>query len=161
MIDQFQLQRKTESAAHAPLIKKRAAAMACFLDMEARESERDRIATGEVEAEDGYLSEEVPFQTPSRSQQNLRLRRYLIVSSDTDSSGDNDEEEGLLGLSKRKRPGTTNDDNILEELKKNNSLIVCLVKKMKRTEQRIKAIEERNESSSKKVVPDAVRVNIV
>ena len=150
--------------------------MTSFLDTEARDD-------CEVDGEEGYLSEDVPIQVgvvrgrPSRS-------RLLDSDSDLDDGEIGDElGVGLLGVSKRKRfvPTARNDHDlsnrdILKELKKTNTMMMELVRKVKRTEQRMKAMEEKiimseGPSSSsnstpkrllrKRVVPDAVRVSIL
>lgn len=146
-----------------------------FLDNEAVET---RSGRGENEY-DGYSSEEIPIVSSRKRPQELSSESEVELVSESEEekkrsgrgSGKTATARLLTGLKDKKKQGGK-DDGVMCELKEMNKILLSLSERMKKTEKRMKTMEEKitstgpsssscvtPKSSRKKDVPQEVRVS--
>lgn len=110
--------------------------MSFYLDDEAAEG-----PSGEPSGE-GYLSEEVPISTPPRRKRPLpslpSRHQRIPLSSGSDSESENQPS--------RQKKKDFDGARVLEEVKQTNLLVVSLIEKVKKTERRVRSMEEQLKS---------------
>lgn len=139
-----------------------------FLDNEAVETRRDNEY-------DGYSSEEIAIVSSRKRPQELSSESVSESEEEKKCSGRGSGKTAtarlLTGLKDKKKQGGK-DDEVMCELKEMNKILLSLSERMKKTEKRMKTMEEKitstspsssscvtPKSSRKKDVPQEVRVS--